>query len=148
MLIRGNGYAGKLSWHTTATAANGTSRPGTCRIGAMVPSMRAITSDVGTISSKATHFAFVAQEIKCKVARKRNPSCSLFIIQHFHNNRNLHVAEEHQQRIPHVVIDVFIGVWRGKQGRASVSRRGIRRLFVHRCRTMSRTCEICSEGRR
>ena len=73
VLIRGNGYAGKLSWYTIATAANGTSRPGTCRIGAIVQSMRAITSDVGTISSRATHFAFVAQEIKCKVARKRNP---------------------------------------------------------------------------
>ena len=60
-----------------------------------------------------------------KMTRKRDSSHVHFIKICFHKYANLHMTEESQHRIPHVMFVISIGIRRGEQGRACERGRGV-----------------------
>ena len=54
------------------------------------------------------------------------------VIEHFgHYHADVHVTEEPQSRVPHVVLVIFIGIRRGEPGRAGKRGRGRRAFHCH-----------------
>ena len=54
------------------------------------------------------------------------------VIKHFaHFHADVHVTEEPQSRVPHVVLVMFIGIRRGEPGRAGKRGRGRRAFHCH-----------------